>query len=192
MGSVCKNCLARNSPLCSVFKGDSIENLFSLARRVSVKEGAYLIHEEDPSTYVYNLTTGVSTLERLASDGRRQIMAFVYPGDFIGVTSGGFYSVSGRALTQLTACRWQIRDLKKLYKTYPELEQRVHEIATRVLAATMDQIFVLGCKSAVEKIAYFLLYIDMRQKLFDGHTDSFALPMTRVDIADYLESGWKP
>ncbi|WP_138378887.1 Crp/Fnr family transcriptional regulator [Luteithermobacter gelatinilyticus] len=186
VGTVCQNCLARNSPLCSALAGDRIEELFAIGHRVSVEEGGYLLHEEDPSTYVYNISSGVSTLERLASDGRRQIMAFVYPGDFVGITSGAFYSVSGRALTPLTACRWHVRDLEGLYKKYPALEQRIHEIASRVLAATMDQLFVLGRKNAVEKIAYFLLFIDMKQEKFDGHTDSFALPMSRVDIADYL------
>lgn len=186
MGTVCENCVARNSPLCSAMEGDKIDQLFAVAHRINVDEDSYLLHEEDPTKYVYNLSAGVGTLERLASDGRRQIMAFIYPGDYVGLMSGAYYSVSARALTPISACKWHIRDLQNLYPDFPELEVRVHEIATRVLAATMDQIFVLGRKNAVEKIAYFLLYIDVRQKVFDGHTDNFILPMTRVDIADYL------
>lgn len=186
MGIDCNNCQARNSKLCSVFDGDSIAELFEIAIPVKVEKGSYLLHEEDSTKYVYNLSSGVSAVERLASDGRRQIMAFIYPGDFIGVSTGPAYSISDRALTDVTACKWHIRDIEALYVKYPELEQRVHEIATRVLAATMDQIFVLGRKNAIEKIAYFLLYIDKRQVKFDGHTDEFILPMTRADIADYL------
>lgn len=186
MGIDCNSCQARNSQLCSVFSGDSIAELFEIANPVKVDKGSYLLHEEDSTKYVYNLSSGVSAIERLASDGRRQIMAFVYPGDFIGVSAGPAYSISDRALTDVTACKWHIRDIEALYIKYPELEHRVHEIATRVLAATMDQIFVLGRKNAIEKIAYFLLYIDKRQVKFDGHTDEFTLPMTRADIADYL------
>jgi len=186
VGIDCNNCQARNSKLCSVFDGESIAELFKIANPVKVKKGSYLLHEEDSTKYVYNLSSGVSAVERLASDGRRQIMAFIYPGDFIGVSAGPAYSISDRALTDMTACKWHIRDIQALYVKYPELEQRVHEIATRILAATMDQIFVLGRKNAIEKIAYFLLYIDKRQVKFDGHTDEFTLPMTRADIADYL------
>ncbi|MBL4800277.1 MAG: helix-turn-helix domain-containing protein [Emcibacter sp.] len=186
MGLSCQACLARNSALCSAMVGDEIEQLFSIAHRVKVDEGGFLLHEEDPSKYVYNLSSGVCTLERLASDGSRQIMAFVYPGDFIGINSGPFYSVSAQALAPVVACRWHMKDLEGLYPTHPVLERKVHEIASRVLAATMDQLFVLGRKNAVEKIAYFLLYIDGRQQKFDGHSDSFILPMTRIDIADYL------
>jgi len=186
VGIDCNNCQARNSKLCSVFDGESIAELFKIANPVKVKKGSYLLHEEDSTKYVYNLSSGVSAVERLASDGRRQIMAFIYPGDFIGVSAGPAYSISDRALTDMTACKWHIRDIQALYVKYPELEQRVHEIATRILAATMDQIFVLGRKNAIEKIAYFLLYIDKRQVKFDSHTDEFTLPMTRADIADYL------
>ncbi|PCJ44096.1 MAG: Crp/Fnr family transcriptional regulator [Alphaproteobacteria bacterium] len=182
----CDQCMARNSALCSAMVGDEIGALFSIAHRVRVDEGSYLLHEEDSAHNVYNLSSGVCTLERLASDGSRQIMAFVYPGDFIGINSGPYYSVSVKALAPITACRWHMKDLAGLYQGHPLLEQRVHEIASRVLAATMDQLFVLGRKNAVEKIAYFLLYIDARQRKFDGHSDSFILPMTRIDIADYL------
>jgi len=186
MGEICQKCQARNSALCSAMTGDEIDELFSIAHRVKVDSGSYLLHEEDSARFVYNLSSGVCTLERLASDGRRQIMAFVYPGDFIGINSGPAYSVSARALDPVTACRWNMKDVAALYKSHPVLEQRVHEIASRVLAATMDQLFVLGRKNAVEKIAYFLLYIDARQRQFDDHGDSFVLPMTRIDIADYL------
>ncbi|MCF8473958.1 MAG: helix-turn-helix domain-containing protein [Emcibacter sp.] len=186
MGLACQQCMARNSALCSAMDDKEIDYLFSFAHRVNVGEGAYLLHEEDSSQYVYNLSSGVCTLERLASDGRRQIMAFVYPGDFIGIISGPFYSVSVQALAPVTACRWNMKDLQGLYQSHPILEQKVHEIASRVLAVTMDQLFVLGRKNAVERIAYFLLYIDERQRKFDGHSDSFILPMTRIDIADYL------
>lgn len=186
MGLVCQQCLARNSALCSAMSDDDIDELFSIAHRVKVGEGGYLLHEEDSSRYVYNLSSGVCTLERLASDGSRQIMAFVYPGDFIGINPGPFYSVSVKALAPVVACRWNMKDIEGLYPAHPHLEQNFHEIASRVLAATMDQIFVLGRKNAVEKIAYFLLYIDERQRKFDGHSDSFVLPMTRIDIADYL------
>lgn len=186
MGINCINCRARSSQLCSVFDDDSIGELFSVAHPISADKGSYLLHEEDSTQYVYNLSSGVSAVERLASDGRRQIMAFVYPGDFIGISSGPSYSVSDRALTDVTACKWHMRDIEALYEKYPELESRIHGIATRVLAATMDQIFVLGRKNAVEKIAYFLLYIDKRQVKYDDHTDEFTLPMTRADIADYL------
>lgn len=43
--------------------------------------------------------------------------------------------------------------------------------------------FVIGQKTAHQRLAYFLL--DMKNRLGHG-TDKFYLPMSRQDIADYL------
>ena len=191
MSNNCTHCSARDSPLCSVFTDTEIGDLFSLAHIRKIKAGAYLLHEEDPVRQVYNISSGALALERLASNGAKQIMAFCYAGDFIGISSGPSYSVSARALKTLTACQWQESDLQSLYKQYPKLEQRVHGITSRVVEAIMDQLFVLGRKKATEKIAWFLLFIETKQARVDGVTTTFDMPqfnmpMTRVDIADYL------
>jgi len=210
MSIPCNSCHARNSPLCSVFTDIEIEDLFSLAHIRRIGAGEYLLHEEDPVRQVYNISSGALALERLSSNGAKQIMAFCYAGDFIGIASGRSYSVSARSLKPLTACQWQETDLQSLYKKYPKLETRVHEITSRVVEAIMDQLFVLGRKKATEKIAWFLLFIETRQANASGNTSGhaerfdassfdvppfrmpqfsmpqFNMPMTRVDIADYL------
>lgn len=186
MNIPCHSCPARNSPLCSVFTDAEIEDLFVLAHIRRIGAGEYLLHEEDPVRQVYNISSGALALERLASNGAKQIMAFCYAGDFIGISSGRSYSVSARGLKPLTACQWQEADLQSLYKQYPKLETRVHEITSRVVEAIMDQLFVLGRKKATEKIAWFLLFIETRQANVDGRALRFDMPMTRVDIADYL------
>jgi len=184
-----------------VFTDREIADLFSLAHIRRINGGEYLLHEEDPVRQVYNVSSGTLALERLASNGAKQIMAFCYAGDFIGISSGRSYSVSARALKPLTACQWQETDLQSLYTQYPKLETRVHEITSRVVEAIMDQLFVLGRKKATEKIAWFLLFIETRQANAEGagfkfdmpqfnmpqlNMPQFNMPMTRVDIADYL------
>lgn len=196
MSIPCNSCHARNSPLCSVFTDTEIEDLFALAHIRRIGAGEYLLHEEDPVRQVYNVSSGALALERLASNGAKQIMAFCYAGDFIGIASGRSYSVSARGLKPLTACQWQETDLQSLYAPYPKLETRVHEITSRVVEAIMDQLFVLGRKKATEKIAWFLLFIETRQANASGQVERldmhsfrmppFRMPMTRVDIADYL------
>lgn len=186
MSIACSTCAARNSPLCSVFDDEEIKVFYDSALTLSIPAGGYLLHEEDKVKHVYNVSSGTLSLERLTSDGARQIMAFVYAGDFVGITSGISYSVSGRALTSVSACQWHLKDLECLYVQFPKLEERIYEIASRVVAAMMDQLFVLGRKKAIEKITWFLLFIETKQNRVDGNNGAFKLPMTRVDIADYL------
>lgn len=183
---VCYSCPARNSPLCSALDDAEIHYLDAVARRVRVDKGGYLFMEEDPNDYVYNLSGGMAMLERLASDGRRQIMAFTYPGDFLGLVAEESHSVTAHALTAVSGCRWNMRDLERLFDSFPKLEQRIRKIANTVLATTMDQVFILGRKNAIEKLAFFILHHKMRQaRLIEGR-QTVALPMTRIDIADNL------
>lgn len=183
---LCHSCSARSSRLCSSLDEEAIYELDAIATRIEIKPGAYLFEEEDPADYVYNISAGLGLLERLSSDGRRQIMAFLFPGDFAGLLPDPAASVSAKALERLSACRWHIRDLDALMARHPELEHRLRRIGGRVLATTLDQVFVLGCKNAREKLAYFLLHMEKRQFAALGPRKTLHLPMTRVDIADYL------
>ncbi len=186
MNLPCTNCPARYSPLCSVFDDEHIGVLFAKARIRQLGAGEYLLHEEDRARQVYNTSSGTLALERLASDGAKQIMAFCYAGDFIGIASGPSWTVSARALEPSTACQWQESDIHQIYKTFPKLELRIHEITLRVVEAIMDQLFVLGRKKSEAKIAWFLLFTETRQNRISGFSAEFHMPMIRIDIADYL------
>jgi CRP/FNR family transcriptional regulator, anaerobic regulatory protein len=53
------------------------------------------------------------------------------------------------------------------------------------LSAVQDRLLLLGRKSAVERLASFLLTLAKRCVPTSGHTE-VNLPMSRIDIADYL------
>jgi CRP/FNR family transcriptional regulator, anaerobic regulatory protein len=60
------------------------------------------------------------------------------------------------------------------------------EVASNELVAAQEQMLLLGRKTARERLASFLL-AQSRQGMPCGHSrQRFRLPMTRVDIADYL------
>ena len=60
------------------------------------------------------------------------------------------------------------------------------EVASNELVAAQEQMLLLGRKTARERLASFLL-AQSRQGMPCGHArQRFRLPMTRVDIADYL------
>ncbi|WND03496.1 helix-turn-helix domain-containing protein [Temperatibacter marinus] len=182
----CHSCSARASRLCSSLDEDAIYELDAIATRIEVSKGNYIFQEEDPSSYVYNISTGMGYLERLSSDGRRQIMAFLFPGDYIGLIPDPIVNVSAGGLTDMSVCRWNIKDIENLIDKHPEFEHRLRRIGNRVLATTLDQLFMLGCKDAREKLAFFLLQMEKRQLVALGEIETIHLPMTRGDIADYL------
>ena len=56
-----------------------------------IKAGSYLYFEGDDVKWLYLVTKGVLRLTRLLEDGRRQVIAFGYPGDVVGFPADGLH-----------------------------------------------------------------------------------------------------
>ena len=69
---------------------------------------------------VYNITQGVARLYKLLPDGRRQIVGFALPGDFLGLAMRERYGFSADAIEPIVACRFArppIRPLSTISRT---------------------------------------------------------------------------
>ena len=76
--------------------------------------------------------------------------------------------------------------LRTLLDDFPLMEKRLLEVASNELVAAQEQMLLLGRKTARERLASFLL-AQSRQGMPSGHSrQRFRLPMTRIDIADYI------
>ena len=62
------------------------------------------------------------------------------------------------------------------------LSTELWKVAAEALSRMQERLLLLGRKSAHERVAAFLLEMAERT----GGTDTIALPMSRLDIADYL------
>ena len=83
-------------------------------------------------------------------------------------------------------CRFPRAALRTLLDDFPLMEKRLLEVASNELVAAQEQMLLLGRKTARERLASFLL-AQSRQGMPCGHSrQRFRLPMTRIDIADYL------
>ena len=69
------------------------------------------------TTSVYNLLEGVMRLYKLLPDGRRQIVGFALPGDFLGMTISGRHGVSADAIGPVTVCRFARIPFARLSRT---------------------------------------------------------------------------
>jgi CRP/FNR family transcriptional regulator len=147
--------------------------------------GESLIHEGEPATSLFNIVSGSVKLYKLLSDGRRQITGFLVPADFLGIALNKNYAYSAEAIEDVQLCRFDRVKFGALLPDLPNLEHRLLEAACTELAAAQDQMVLLGRRTALERLASFLL---QWQKRTAGHRNSetIVLPMSRSDIADYL------
>ncbi len=183
----CDQCAVRQYALCSVFKSqEGFARFESLVRHKHLHAGQSVFEEGDPSEYVYNVSEGAIRLYKLLPDGRRQITGFLLPGAFLGLALRETYSYGAEAVTDSHLCQFRTSELKQLFLDFPELRQRLYEMANDELAAAQEQMLLLGRKTAQEKIASFLL--QLADHALNQNRDPLPLPvpMTREDIADYL------
>lgn len=155
-----------------------------LAVQKGLQANAYLIHQHSEASYIYMLEKGVLIMERSSASGRRQVMAFIYPGNFIGIAQNEYYEFSVKALTDARLREIPAKAFITLQDEMPTLKENVRRIGGNILAHTLDQVFALGQKKAHERICFLLQQLQDRK---GGNPASMIdLVMTRQDIADYL------
>lgn len=145
-----------------------------------------LFWEADPADYVFKVLRGTICLSKLLPDGRRQIARFCHAGDLVGLTASEDYPYTADALTEATTIRIRKCDLEEDFDANPATRECVLASVQEELSAAQHQLMVLGRKNAVERVASFLVSMS-EQAMRQGEDGSVVeLPMTRVDIADYL------
>jgi CRP/FNR family transcriptional regulator len=70
---------------------------------------------------------------------------------------------------------------------HPQVERELYRLAAHELAAAQRQMVLLGRKAAHERLAsFFVSLLERVDQLAGVPQISFDLPMSRIDIADYL------
>jgi CRP/FNR family nitrogen fixation transcriptional regulator len=151
-----------------------------LGARVQYAKDEEIFGQDEDADLVHLLLSGAVRTTRLLADGRRQVGAFYYAGDLVGLESGPSHRFSAEALSDCTVLVVK-RSALNTFAANGELHRAMWEAAQRELERTQEHLLVLGRKTACEKVASFL--IDLAQR--EG-ADRVELPMGRQDMADYL------
>ncbi len=182
----CADCKVRLISVCSVLALPELEELEALSQHLALDKGQALFAQGQAATSVFNVIEGSLRLTRLLPDGRRQVMGFALPGDFLGLALQERHSVSAEALGPVKTCRFGRQDFAAVVAAKPHLLASLHERAGYELTLAQDQMLLLGRRTAEEKVATFLLSLRDRFAR-TGHTSvTVELPMGRQDMADYL------
>jgi len=148
--------------------------------RYSKEEEIY--GEDEAATFVYQVVHGAVRTYKLLSDGRRQIAAFYLPGDTFGLESGTDHRLTAEAIVDTTVRLIKRSSLENAAASDVEVTRTLWNITASDLQHAEDHMLLLGRKTAMERVATFLLEMDRR---LTG-TAMMALPMCRRDIGDYL------
>ncbi|OCK53632.1 helix-turn-helix domain-containing protein [Bradyrhizobium sp. LMTR 3] len=153
-----------------------------IASEFSYRKDEEIYGEGEPSEYVYQVVRGAVRTYKLLSDGRRQIGAFHLPGDVFGLDAGSTHRLTAEAVADTTVRLVKRRSLEAAAGSNVQVAHNLWTMTAGDLRHAEDHMLLLGRKTAMEKVATFLLEMDRRL----AKTGMVALPMCRRDIGDYL------
>ena len=182
----CEHCRVRSLSLCAALEPDELVDLDRLARTTNFSGRETLFEQDEPSDLVFNLTAGAVRLYKLLPDGRRQIVGFALPGDFLGLSMSEKNAFTADALTPGSACQFSRSQFSDFLDAKPHLLRRLHSMASHELSLAQDQMVILGRRTAEEKVVAFLMGLRQRWSRINGSMVHVPLPMTRQDIGDFL------
>lgn len=184
---LCQACESRHRGVCGALTSEHLLQLSKHSTRRTVSPGTELIGESMEVTSYSNIISGVVKLSKMMADGRQQIVGLQFAPDFLGRPFRAENGVSGEAATEVKVCSFPKKVIERMISEMPELEHKLLEQTLTELDEAREWMLTLGRKTAGEKVASFLLLISTHA-FPDNEADSvtFDLPMSRVDIADFL------
>jgi len=185
-GQACIDCVVRRFSICAALDQAELREFEHLGRHVHFGSCATVFAQEEMTTSFYNLLEGVMRLYKLLPDGRRQIVGFALPGDFLGMAASARHGFSADAIGPVVVCRFSRASFTRFIEDRPHLLRRINELAVRELSQARDHMVLLGRRSAEEKVATFLVGWRDRLAQQSAPRKTVPLPMSRQDIADYL------
>jgi len=165
-------------------ESDSPIELETVGTICNFSKGETIFGEGDAIDASYKVVSGVVRLCRLTSDGRRQIAGFRLPGDLIGIEWNGAYDMTAEAVRDVVVVRYSRARLDRLSHEKAVVRDHLLSHLCRDLRSAQEHLITLGCQSAVERVASFLLQLARRAGIGDGGV--IDMQLGRQDIADYL------
>jgi CRP/FNR family transcriptional regulator len=182
----CEDCQVRLFSVCGALEASELEDLDRISQPRNFSARSTLFEQGALAGSVFNVTEGIVRLYKSLPDGRRQIVGFALPGDFLGLALQDRYGVTAEAVTSVTVCRFVRLAFLAFVDGKPHLLRRLHEFAGHELSLAQEQMLLLGRRAAEEKVAAFLLNLQSRYGRIGAMSVTVPLPMSRQDIADYL------
>ncbi|TFG82623.1 MAG: cyclic nucleotide-binding domain-containing protein [Chromatiales bacterium] len=172
---------------------DVFLDIFDAAPVRDLTPGEVIISAGEPATQVFNIVSGVLRVTRTGTDGRRQVLSFLFRDNFVGLTATDNYFFNVEAVTAARVACCPRRQLDLRLGQDPVAERAFLNMMFRVIEDILDVVYSLGQRTAIERLAVFLLYLRHWRRLTDNLANDadpalmeIQVPMSREDIADFL------
>ncbi len=190
MATKCENCPLRRQPLFTPMSDMDVRAMqrFKVGELI-IDAGTPVLIEGSNSPQLYTALRGMGLRYKLTMDGQRQVVNFVFPGDFIGLQAAvmGEMSHSVQASSRMTLCVFNRSELWNFFKTHAERAFDITWLAAVEEHFLGEALTSMGQRSALEALSWALLRMFLRaEQIGLVQNRCMALPYRQQDLADAL------
>lgn len=172
-------------------EADLQPKLHSIARLRSFAAGQTILDSGAEPRFVGTIVTGLSRLIRHDAEGRIQLVGFMVASDVFGHPYSRHGPFSIEAATATTVCQFERSAFSALVRQSPSLQQHLISRTLDELDGAREWLSLLGCRTALERVASFLLILARSRPTPVSGRDhrvplDLTVPITRADLAHYL------
>jgi CRP/FNR family transcriptional regulator len=188
----CADCVIRSNALCRALSVEQLARLNRGAWRRHYEPGRLIAGGEQTLDWFANVVSGVVKLTKTLSDGRQQIVGLLFASDFLGRPFAARSAYAAEAATHVELCCFPRRSFEQLVEGEPGMKQLLLERTLDEVDAAREWMFVLGRRTAAEKVATLIRLIAQRMRVAPCEACPtpqplhFDLPLSRTEMADYL------
>ncbi|GAB4384545.1 Crp/Fnr family transcriptional regulator [Albidovulum sp.] len=189
-GVKCGECPLRAYRIFTPFSGEELafqQNFKS--GELTVDPHTTLLMEGSNAPQLFTVLEGMGVRYKTLENGRRQVISFVLPGDFLGLQAGvmGEMRHSVDATTRMRLCVFRREELWRLFRASPERAYDLTWIGAIEEHLLGETIVTLGQRDAMERLAWALYKLFRRLRAVGlGDAHSVPLPFRQQDLADAL------
>lgn len=154
------------------------------ATAITVDAHSEIVAQGAEATHCYLVVSGCVRTVTLLEDGRRQVPAFLFRGDLFGWEALEQHAVAAEAVTDAVLHRYTRHDLEGVAELDVDVARWLRAQTAKQLRSCREHMLRLGCLTATERIAGFLL--DLVDRMGSTGNPRLQLPMGRRDIANHL------
>ncbi|MBD3665116.1 Crp/Fnr family transcriptional regulator [Sulfitobacter aestuariivivens] len=190
MTTQCRYCpLQRRSAFISM----SAEELEYMQRfkagELSVEPGTVILMEGSSAPQLFTVLSGMGIREKSLSNGERQVVNFIFPGDFLGLQAGimGKMGHTVEARTHMRLCVFNRSEFYSFFKNHPSRAYDLTWLAAVEEHFLGETLATVGQRTALQAVAWALIKFFQRgMSLGLVEQNQMDLPFTQRDLADAL------
>lgn len=186
----CEECPLACSGHFRSFEPSELQFIAGFKRGELVSDsGSTILLEGTNSAHLYTVISGWGFRYKTLEDGRRQILNYVLPGDFLGLQGSVLSEMqhSVEALSDMILCVFERTRLFELFEKHPHLGYDITWLAAREEQMLDEHLLSVGRRTAIERAAYLLSFLYERGATVDLFPrKSRIAPLTQQHVADTL------